>query len=219
MTRSDARTHSADHPPSTSGTPPWRARRWPVRAGIVAVAGLALAAPMVAADPANDPEPTGTVGDALASEIARAVPASAISEAAPDGSVFADNVRYSMVLAAGGVDAPEVSEPAPPPTTEAPTTTTEAPAPPPTEAPAPAAAGGSVWDRLAECEADGNWQISTGNGYYGGLQFSESSWQAVGGSGLPHQASRETQIAMGERLKAEQGWGAWPACSQKLGLR
>jgi hypothetical protein len=84
---------------------------------------------------------------------------------------------------------------------------------------APAVAAGSVWDRLAECESGGNWAINTGNGYYGGLQFSLSSWRAVGGTGYPHQASRETQIAMGERLRAEQGWAAWPACSRKLGLR
>jgi hypothetical protein len=79
--------------------------------------------------------------------------------------------------------------------------------------------GGSVWDALAKCEAGGNWAINTGNGYYGGLQFSASSWRAVGGTGLPHQHSRETQIAMGERLKARQGWGAWPSCTRKLGLR
>jgi uncharacterized protein YabE (DUF348 family) len=84
---------------------------------------------------------------------------------------------------------------------------------------APRVASGSDWDRLAQCESGGNWQINSGNGYYGGLQFSASSWRAVGGSGLPHQHSREVQIQMGERLKAEQGWGAWPACSAKLGLR
>ena len=84
---------------------------------------------------------------------------------------------------------------------------------------APAVASGSVWDRLAQCESGGNWSINTGNGYYGGLQFSASSWRAVGGTGLPHQASRATQIQMGERLKAKQGWGAWPSCSRKLGLR
>lgn len=79
--------------------------------------------------------------------------------------------------------------------------------------------GSSVWDRLAQCEAGGNWAINTGNGYYGGLQFSLGSWQAVGGSGLPSDASREEQIARGEALLARQGWGAWPACSAKLGLR
>jgi LysM repeat protein len=80
-------------------------------------------------------------------------------------------------------------------------------------------ASGSVWDQLAACEAGGNWSINTGNGYYGGLQFTVSSWQAVGGSGLPSDASREEQIQRGEMLLARQGWGAWPACTAKLGLR
>lgn len=78
---------------------------------------------------------------------------------------------------------------------------------------------GSVWDRLAKCEAGGNWSINTGNGYYGGLQFSASSWRAVGGSGLPSEASREEQILRGQMLQARAGWGSWPACSSKLGLR
>ena len=91
-----------------------------------------------------------------------------------------------------------------------------------TSKPAPKPAGvvnGSVWDRLAQCEASGNWGINTGNGYYGGLQFTLSSWRAVGGSGYPHQASKSEQIARAEKLLAIQGWGAWPACSAKLGLR
>lgn len=81
------------------------------------------------------------------------------------------------------------------------------------------APSGSVWTRLAACESGGNWSANTGNGYYGGLQFSLSSWRAVGGSGYPHEASAGTQIAMGQRLQARQGWGAWPGCSAKLGLR
>ncbi len=78
---------------------------------------------------------------------------------------------------------------------------------------------GSVWDKLAECESGGNWSINTGNGYYGGLQFSLSTWRAYGGSGMPHEASREEQIAIAKKLQADAGWGAWPACSSKLGLR
>jgi LysM repeat protein len=78
---------------------------------------------------------------------------------------------------------------------------------------------GGVWDRLAACESGGNWSINTGNGYYGGLQFTLSSWRAVGGSGYPHQASKAEQIARAEALKARQGWGAWPACTAKLGIR
>jgi resuscitation-promoting factor RpfB len=78
---------------------------------------------------------------------------------------------------------------------------------------------GSVWDKLAQCESGGNWSINTGNGYYGGLQFSLSTWRAYGGSGMPNKASREQQIAIAKKLQADAGWGAWPACSSKLGLR
>lgn len=80
-------------------------------------------------------------------------------------------------------------------------------------------AGGSVWDQLAKCESGGNWAINTGNGYYGGLQFTLGSWQGVGGSGYPNQASREEQISRAQILQSRSGWGAWPACSAKLGLR
>jgi uncharacterized protein YabE (DUF348 family) len=79
--------------------------------------------------------------------------------------------------------------------------------------------GNSVWDRLAQCESGGNWSINTGNGFYGGVQFSASTWRAMGGSGLPHQHSRETQIAVAKKLQARAGWGQWPGCSSKLGLR
>ena len=76
-----------------------------------------------------------------------------------------------------------------------------------------------VWDDLAACESGGDWSIDTGNGYYGGLQFSLSSWRAVGGSGYPHENSRAEQINRAEQLLEQQGWGAWPACSRQLGLR
>lgn len=84
---------------------------------------------------------------------------------------------------------------------------------------APVVAEGNVWDNLARCESGGNWAINTGNGYYGGLQFTASTWKAVGGSGLPHQASKEEQIMRGQILQARSGWGQWPACTKKLGLR
>jgi LysM repeat protein len=84
---------------------------------------------------------------------------------------------------------------------------------------AAAPASGSVWDRLAQCESGGNWGISTGNGYSGGLQFAQGTWAANGGSGSAHNASRAEQIRVAERVRASQGWGAWPACSAKLGLR
>jgi uncharacterized protein YabE (DUF348 family) len=89
--------------------------------------------------------------------------------------------------------------------------TKEQPAPAP--APADYAAGSSVWDAIADCESGGNWAANTGNGYYGGLQFSLGTWQAYGGSGLPSENSREQQIAVAERVRAaEGGYGAWPVC-------
>ncbi|MEO7429154.1 MAG: transglycosylase family protein [Acidimicrobiales bacterium] len=122
-------------------------------------------------------------------------------------------------------------------TTVAPsTTTTKAPvrttvavakptpttAPPTTQAPAPSGVNGdpndpATWDRMARCEAGGNWAANTGNGYYGGLQFSLGTWQHYGGSGYPHQASKATQIEIGKRLQAAEGWAAWPSCSRELG--
>lgn len=80
------------------------------------------------------------------------------------------------------------------------------------------AAPESDWDALAQCESSGNWGINTGNGYYGGLQFSLSTWEAFGGTGMPQDATREQQIAVAENVLATQGWGAWPACSSALGL-
>ena len=81
------------------------------------------------------------------------------------------------------------------------------------------AGGSSVWDRLAQCEAGGNWAANTGNGYYGGLQFNLGTWHANGGSGLPSNASRETQIAIATKVRnASGGYGAWPACAAQLGL-
>ncbi|QGU02612.1 Resuscitation-promoting factor RpfA precursor [Corynebacterium kalinowskii] len=88
-------------------------------------------------------------------------------------------------------------------------------------APTASAASDSDWDRLAGCEAGGNWNINTGNGYHGGLQFSPSTWSAYGGQEFAtyaYQASREQQIAVAERVLAGQGWGAWPSCSARLGL-
>ncbi|WP_336923232.1 LysM peptidoglycan-binding domain-containing protein [Aquipuribacter sp. SD81] len=84
------------------------------------------------------------------------------------------------------------------------------------------AAPGETWDRLAQCESSGNWSINTGNGYYGGLQFYQPTWEGFGGLRYAPRAdlaSRSEQIAVAERVLATQGWGAWPACSAKLGLR
>ncbi|MGH3903356.1 MAG: transglycosylase family protein [Pseudonocardiaceae bacterium] len=87
---------------------------------------------------------------------------------------------------------------------------------------APEVTDGSVWDRLAKCEAGGDWSANTGNGYYGGLQFDKSTWNANGGdqyADYPHEASREEQIATAEQVRAQRGgFGAWPSCSSELGL-
>ena len=91
------------------------------------------------------------------------------------------------------------------------------------EPPQPEISDGAVWNRLAECESGGNWQINTGNGYYGGLQFNKGTWDAYGGqkyAPYPHQASRAEQIAIASKVRdARGGYGAWPACSAELGLQ
>ena len=83
-------------------------------------------------------------------------------------------------------------------------------------APQATAAPDSDWDKLAQCESGGNWSINTGNGYYGGLQFTQSTWEANGGTGNPANASREEQIRVAENVLATQGPGAWPVCGQYL---
>jgi nucleoid-associated protein YgaU len=79
----------------------------------------------------------------------------------------------------------------------------------------------SVWDGVANCESTGNWSINTGNGFYGGLQFTASTWAAYGGTQYAPRAdlaSKDQQIAVAERVLASQGPGAWPVCSVKAGL-
>ncbi|MCV7259883.1 transglycosylase family protein [Mycobacterium shimoidei] len=96
----------------------------------------------------------------------------------------------------------------------------DAPAPPPEAAPpapeAPPKQAYSVnWDAIAACESGGNWSISTGNGYYGGLQFTPSTWRANGGTGSAANASREEQIRVAENVLRSQGIGAWPVCGRR----
>ena len=84
------------------------------------------------------------------------------------------------------------------------------------------AATTKTWNRLAQCESGGRWHINTGNGYYGGLQISPSTWRGYGGkkfASLPHRASKGEQIKIAERIKRGQGWGAWPTCSSRIGVR
>ncbi|GAB4589049.1 transglycosylase family protein [Nocardia sp. IFM 10818] len=80
---------------------------------------------------------------------------------------------------------------------------------------------GATWDALAKCESGGNWAINTGNGYYGGIQFDQSTWERQGGLRYAPRAdlaTREEQIAIAEVTRARQGWGAWPACTSRMGL-
>jgi hypothetical protein len=72
------------------------------------------------------------------------------------------------------------------------------------------------WDGVAQCESGGNWNINTGNGYYGGLQFTQSTWSANGDSGSPQNASKDEQIRVAENVLQTQGPGAWPVCGQYL---
>jgi LysM repeat protein len=78
-------------------------------------------------------------------------------------------------------------------------------------------ASATNWDAIAQCESGGNWSTNTGNGYYGGLQFTQSTWKAYGGTGSPQNASREQQIAVAERVMQGQGIHAWPVCGAKGG--
>ncbi len=112
------------------------------------------------------------------------------------------------------------------------TTTTTIKPQTPTPAPAPAPAkvqtvakhdstvvGDDVWAKLSKCEASGNAATNTGNGYYGAFQFSAGTWKSLGGTGLPSQADYATQKDLATKLQQRSGWGQWPACSAKLGLR
>jgi hypothetical protein len=76
----------------------------------------------------------------------------------------------------------------------------------------------ATFDSLAQCESGGDWSDDTGNGFYGGLQFTLESWDAVGGTGNPAESSRDEQIMRGQMLQDEQGWEAWPSCARQLGL-
>lgn len=116
----------------------------------------------------------------------------------------------------------------PPPAADAPEDVPPAPAPepaafdpnqpPPPEAPPapkPVKAYSVNWDAIAQCESGGNWGISTGNGFSGGLQFTSSTWHANGGSGSAAGASREEQIRVAENVLHSQGIGAWPVCGRR----
>ncbi len=88
----------------------------------------------------------------------------------------------------------------------------------PTPTPIVNASSDEIWYKIADCESHRNWKSDTGNGYYGGLQFSLGAWASVGGIGKPSDASAEEQISKGKLLQSRRGWGPWGGCSKKLGL-
>ncbi len=86
---------------------------------------------------------------------------------------------------------------------------------------APGLADSSVWDALAQCESGGNWAINTGNGLYGGLQLDRGAWLSNGGAAyapLPSDATRQQQILIAEKVRADRGFSPWSSCARKLGL-
>jgi multidrug efflux pump subunit AcrA (membrane-fusion protein) len=155
--------------------------------------------------------------DALASaEAARAVAARQVADLRTAQSAMQarlDQARTTLVSLQRQESAAQRSErPAAPQTPPPPSG--PAPAPPP--APAPS---GHDWDAVAMCESGGNWSINTGNGYYGGLQFSSSTWLGFGGGAYAPRADLATkaqQIAIAEEVLAVQGPGAWPTCGLSL---
>ena len=185
---------------------------------IVSVSGIALLAPLAARSAAELPTP--------APDFLLASPGRAVSDVLRGGTLTArtgaeaprpEQAAEALVAATlpepASVSMDAVLVPIPTPT----------PAPPPPPAPRRVVTydGDTVWDRLAQCEASGNWAANTGNGYYGGLQFDVSTWRGYGGAefaAYPHEATRAEQIMVAERLRAARGYQPWPACRVKLGL-
>jgi Transglycosylase-like domain len=188
----------------------------------ISTTGIALLAPLAAqsaapvAPPIEEHLLTVDAVPAPAADVDRGTVTSRATsaQAGPSSTTEQLDVHAVPTPASAPMQATLVSIPTPPPT----------PAPA-ARAPAPSRvvtyAGTSVWDDLARCESGGNWAINTGNGYYGGLQFSEGTWLGYGGGEFApyaHEATREEQIIVAERLRAARGYAPWPACRAKLGL-
>lgn len=136
----------------------------------------------------------------------------AFSSSVATGIAHADDVVIDDATTSQPGD-PGNPEPAPvdPPAPADPAADDAPPPPPP-----PAKTRESVnWDAIAQCESGGNWAINTGNGYSGGLQFTLGTWRANGGSGSPHNASRDEQIVVAENVLHSQGLRAWPVCGRR----
>ena len=187
---------------------------------IVSIGGIALISPLAARSAAPTPP---AVEQHLLELGADPAPAAAGGPIERGGVLSARSAADTLEPAddAEAVDA----QPMPTPGTAPMEATLHSAATPPQPAgaaPAPVTySEGSVWDDLAQCESGGNWAINTGNGYYGGLQFSHATWHGYGGGEFaeyPHEATREEQIIVAERLRAARGYAPWPACRDKLGL-
>ena len=182
----------------------------------VSVGGVALLAPLAA----RSATPVPIVVDRLLADVPAPVPA---AELADRGGLTARDAAGTMP-AESGVESLGIASPPTPGAAPMEATLHSAATPVPVAA-APARVvtydGSTVWDDLAQCESGGNWAINTGNGYYGGLQFSYDTWHGYGGgefAAYPHEATREEQIIVAERLHAARGFAPWPACRDKLGL-
>jgi Transglycosylase-like domain/LysM domain len=203
----------------------------------MAAAGLAksLIAVTVALNPAAAHHGHGSYtirpGDTLSTIAARAYGSAASWPAVwwanrrqvPDPDLITAGQRLALLsshqvppwLARASLAATAVARPAPAP----PAGATAAPAAPAQAAsPAPASSGGVNWSAIAACESGGNWAASTGNGFYGGLQFTEQTWLGYGGGRYAASANLATpaeQIAVAQRVVAGQGIGAWPVCGAR----
>jgi hypothetical protein len=167
------------------------------------------AEPLLRTEPAPD-VPVDAAATVLAHlEADLRAPADDPSADAPEPAEVSVPEPYAVAEFATAAGVPSLDPAADDDADEVPVTTTHVPL--------------ETWEAVARCESgyggEPDWSIDTGNGYYGGLQFSLRSWEWVGGTGYPHEASKATQIEMAERLWERQGWEAWPACSRQLGLR
>jgi hypothetical protein len=184
----------------------------------ISVIGILLLAPMAVRSGLEEQSQT----QALLDVVEAADEASTLSR----GSLAARDLSAAISLSAPGIGSAGTLDRAALPTPAAASMeATLYPIPPPRQAapvdPSAFVVDDATWDRLAMCESSGNWAANTGNGYYGGLQFSLATWQGYDGDEFapyPHQATREEQIAVAERLYARRGFQPWPACRAELGL-
>lgn len=185
---------------------------------LVSVSGIALLAPLAARSAA--PAPLAPIdhlladAPAVALDLDRSLLSARGSAGAPGIGLQSETIAAAPIPTPGSapMEATLLTVPTPKPV---------AAAPAPAQQSVATYDGSTVWDALAQCESGGNWAINTGNGYYGGLQFSLGTWEGYGGgefAAYPHEATREQQIIVAERLRAARGYQPWPACRTKLGL-